>query len=244
MARHLNFETGLLLLALLLAGFGGMAAAGVAMGTAAAIAAALALMVGLPLAAALQDKLIEVYARRGKLDRALQLAWAIRDAAPNARMRNRALVDVALLQLLRRDYAGALKSLGQVKLALVNGEGARAVVVGHIAYCMAHLGEDLPRAEEHARDAMKNAPEEPIFSYFLGLVLLQRGSAAEAEELIAASLQKNPDPAEPFPGERAWALARARAAQGKDVEPARSQAIAAGGHFAEEARALAASAAG
>ena len=43
---------------------------------------------------------------------------------------------------------------------------------------------------------------------------------------------------EPFPGERHWALARAQLAQGKDAEAAKQQAVAAGGYFAEQARAL------
>jgi len=243
MARYFNLESGLLLVVLLAVAAGVAVALGLDWPKALALGLAVAMLTGFPLAAALQDKLLEVYAKRGKLDRALDLAIAIRNSAPNGRLRNRAQVDLALLQLLRRDYEHALANLSAVKQALVSSDPARAVVRGHMAYCLAHLSRELPRAEELARDAVKAAPDEPIFAYFLGLTLLQQGRAAEAEPLIAESLEKNPDAAEPFPGERHWALARARAELGQDAEPARSQAIAAGGHFAEQARSLGASAA-
>ena len=241
MGRFFNLESALVLLGCVVVAV----AASWAMGLTPLLALGLgvlgALLAFFPVAAFVQDKLIEIYAGRGQIDRALQLAMVIRESAPNTRMRNRAYVDVALLHLLRRDHAHALENLEKVKLSLVDSGPARAVVEAHLAYCLAHLQRDLERAEEHARNAVKAVPKEPMFSYFLGLTLLQRGQAAEAEPLIARSLAENPDANEPFAGERAWALARAQLQQGRSPEPARSQAVAAGGHFAEEAQKLGAS---
>jgi tetratricopeptide (TPR) repeat protein len=191
-----------------------------------------------PLATVLQDQLLEYYAESGRIDRALDLAIAIRDSAPNQRFRNRAAVDVALIQLLRRDYANALNNLERVKLSLIKAPEARAVVEGHLAYCLAHQNTQLERAEELARSALKGAPDEPIFGYFLGLVLYKRNQLGEAEEQMAKSLEKNPDPKAPYPGERAYHLAVVRKALGKDAEGPKAQAVSAGGEFAELAKAI------
>lgn len=238
MGRFQNLESALALLLCLAAGIGACFAFGLNAPQAVALGVVVALLAFFPVAALAQDKLIEVYAGHGRLERALELAVVIRDSAPNTRMRNRACVDVALLHLLRRDHARALENLERVKLSMVDKGPARAVVEGHLAYSLAHLGRDLPRAEELARSASKAVPREPIFTYFLGLTLLAQKQFAEAEALIARSLQENPDPAEPFVGERAWALAQARLGLGQDPEPALSQAIAAGGYYAEQAQKL------
>jgi tetratricopeptide (TPR) repeat protein len=238
MGRFFNLESALVLLGCMGLAIGGCFALGLDPLLAVGLGLIAALLAFLPAAAFVQDKLIEIYAGRGQIDRALALAVIIRESAPNTRMRNRAYVDVALLHLLRRDHPRALENLEKVKLSLVDSGPARAVVEGHLAYCLAHLQRDLERAEEHARSAVKAVPTEPMFTYFLGLTLLQRGQAAEAEPLITRSLAENPDADEPFAGERAWALARAQLQLGRSPEPARSQAVAAGGYFAEEAKKL------
>ena len=243
MGRFFNLESALVLLGCVVVAIGACLALGLVPMVAVGLGLIGALLAFLPAAAFVQDKLIEIYAGRGQIDRALELAVVIRESAPNTRMRNRAYVDVALLHLLRRDHASALENLEKVKLSLVDSGPARAVVEGHLAYCLAHLQRELERAEEHARNAVKAVPREPIFTYFLGLTLLQRGQAAEAEALIARSLTENPDVNEPFAGERAWALARAQLQLGRSPEPARSQAVAAGGYFADEAQKLGAPAA-
>jgi tetratricopeptide (TPR) repeat protein len=238
MGRFFNLESALVLFGCVVLAVGACLVVGLDPRVAVGLGVIGALLAFLPAAAFMQDKLIEIYAGRGQIDRALQLATVIRESAPNTRMRNRGYVDVALLHLLRRDHARALENLEKVKLSLVDSGPARAVVEGHLAYCMAHLLRDLERAEELARSAVKAVPKEPIFTYFLGLTLLQRGQAADAEPLIARSLAENPDVNEPFIGERAWALARAQVQQGRSPEPARSQAVAAGGYFAGEAEKL------
>ena len=73
-------------------------------------------------------------------------------------------------------------------MALVTNKEARAVVDGHLAYCLAHADRADERAEELARAAVKSVPNEGLFHYFLGLVLLKRNQAKEAEELIEKSL--------------------------------------------------------
>lgn len=238
MARYVNVESLAVLLLCLAVGIGGCFAAGLDAAKAITLGLVFTLLAFFPLATAAQDKLVELYAHGGKLDRALELAIAARDSAPNTHLRNRGYVDVALLHLLRRDYPHALENLEKVKTGLIKNDAARAVVEGHLAYCLAHLGRDLERAETLARSAVKNCPEEAIFGYFVGLALLERGLANEAEPLIAESLEKDRDATEPYPGERAWALTRARLMLGKDPEPSRALAVAAGGYFAEQARAL------
>jgi predicted Zn-dependent protease len=238
MARFFNLESLGVLVLCLAVGIGGCFALGLGWPQAIGLGLVFSILAFFPVASALQDKLIEVYAHNGKFERALDLAIVARDTAPSTRLRNRAEVDVALLHLMRRDYKNALSNLERVKLSLVGSDAGKAVVQGHQAYCLAHLERDLERAEELARAASKAVPEEPVFTYFVGLTLLKAGKLAEAEPFIAESLEKNADAEEPFPGERHWALAFVRAAQGKDVEPAKSSAVAAGGHFAEQARAL------
>jgi tetratricopeptide (TPR) repeat protein len=205
---------------------------------AAGLSVLITLLLFFPLATVFQDHLIEWYAESGRIDRALDLALSIRDSAPNQRFRNRASVDVALIQLLRRDYQNALNNLESVKLSLLTQPEARAVVEGHLAYCLAHKDQQLERAEELARSAAKAVASEPIFGYFVGLVLYKAGKLAEAEAEIAKSIEANPDPKLPFPGERAYHLALVRKALGKDVAAPRDQAVAAGGAYAELAKAI------
>ncbi|MBS2031578.1 MAG: hypothetical protein JST54_27005 [Deltaproteobacteria bacterium] len=238
MARFFNLESLAVLVACLVMGVGGAFASGLDWPKAIGMGLVFTVVAFLIAAPMLLDKLIEVYAKGGKLDRALDLAISARDSAPSTGMKNVAQVDVALLHLLRRDFQHALDNLEGVRLKSSASAGARAVVQGHTAYCLAHLNRDLPRADELARSALKAMPDEPIFMYFVGLVLLVSEKAAEAEPLLEQSIQKDPDPTEPYQGERYWALARARVALGKDPEPAKSKAIEAGGHFAEQAKAL------
>jgi tetratricopeptide (TPR) repeat protein len=238
LARYLNYESGLLALVVLLGVFGLCLGMHLETTKALGLALGITLLAFFPLATMLQDYLIEYYAENGKVDRALGMAITVRDAAPNTRFRNRALVDVALIHLLRRDYANALANLEKVKLALVTHKEARAVVEGHLAYCMAHEGKADDRAEELALAAVAAVPGEPLFGYYQGLVLLKRGKAAEAEALIQKSLEVNPDEKVPFAGERTFMLAQAQKDQGKPFDAAKARAVAAGGAFAELAKAL------
>jgi len=238
MSRFFNLESLAVLAACLIACVGGGFAVGLGALQAVGLGLVLSVVAFLFIAPAVLDKLVEVYARGPKIGRALDLAIAARDAAPSARIRNRFIVDVALIQLVRREYQLALEGLEKVKLSLVSSDPAKAVVRGHIAYCLAHLERDLDRALELAQGASKAVPDEAIFTYFVGLVLLKQGKPADAEPLLARSIELDPNPREPFPGERFWALAQARAALGQSVEPAREKAIAAGGVFAEKAQGL------
>jgi tetratricopeptide (TPR) repeat protein len=239
MGRYLNAESGVVALVLLILSLLTLLFVGhLEVPKAAGLSVLITLLLFFPLATVFQDQLLEWYAESGKIERALDLAIQIRNSAPNQRFRNRAAVDVALIQLLRQDYAHALENLESVKLSLLSQAEARAVVEGHLAYCLAHRNQQLERAEELARSAAKSVASEPIFGYFVGLVLYRAGRLAEAEELIARSIEQNPDPKLPFPGERAYHLALVRKAQGKDAASARDQAVAAGGSYAELAKAI------
>ena len=239
MRRYLNAESGLVALGLLALSLLTLLFVGrLELPKAVGLSVLVTLLLFFPIATVLQDQLIEWYAESGRIDRALDLAISIRDAAPNQRFRNRAAVDVALIQLLRQDYEHALQNLESVKLSLLSRAEARAVVEGHLAYCLAHRNEQLERADELARSAAKSVATEPIFGYFVGLVAYRAGRHAEAEELIAKSIEVNPDPKLPFPGERAYHLALVRKALGKDLAAPREQAVAAGGAYAELAKVI------
>jgi tetratricopeptide (TPR) repeat protein len=239
MGRYLNLESLAVALGLLVVSLAGLTlGAHLGLVKSVGLSVLVTLLLFFPLATALQEYLLEWYAESGRIDRALDLALSIRDAAPNQSFRNRAAVDVALIQLLRQDYEHALQNLESVKMAMLTRAEARAVVEGHLAYCLAHKNQQLERAEELARSAAKSVPSEPIFGYFVGLVLYRLGRLPEAEEQIAQSIKQNPDPKLPFPGERAYHLALVLKAQGKDVAAARDQAVAAGGAYAELARSV------
>lgn len=238
MARYLNLETGLVALAafgLLLAWAMSM---GVVMPTAFGLAVVGSLFAAVGFGPFVVDKLIEVYAESGRVERALGLAQAVRDTAPTARAKNAALVDVALIHVMRGDAQAALFNLDQVRLTLMKDPAAKAVVQSHLAYALAHLDRELDRAEALAREAFGLMPDIGLFRYFVGLTLAKKGLWEAAEKEIAASLESDPDLKTPYPGERPYFLALCRTKLGRDPGPARSQAEASGGRYQELAQAL------
>ncbi len=211
----------------------------VQLGLGASIAAGLVagIFAGLPLASWAQDRLVAFYAGRGWIDRALKLALAIRDSAPTREMRDLASIDVALVHLARADFEAALTNLRHILVSKLQPK-TRGVVLGHTAYCLAHLGRDAESAVTQAEEAARAVPEEWVFGYFVGLCKLKAGRAAEAAKLIRDSLAADPDETLPLPGERSYALAEALFALGDEAEAgsALARAAAAPGRFGDLAR--------
>ncbi len=242
MGRFLNLESLLVAGALFAAGyaaarFGFHAGNGLCLGVAAAVAG----LGFMPAAVWLQDKLVPFYVAHGMSGRALDLAIQIRDSAPTGKLLAMGCIDVALVHLARADFENALMNLRRTTPSQLPTT-MRAVVLANTAYCLAHLGRELETAEAHADAARGAVPGEWVFEYIAGLAKLKRGKAGEALALIQRSIQTDPDPAAPLPGERDYMLAQALRATGdtKGAADALSRAAAMKGRFADLARAEAA----
>ncbi|MGC4113535.1 MAG: hypothetical protein QM765_02490 [Myxococcales bacterium] len=122
------------------------------------------------------------------------------------REREKAHIDVAFVHFARGDYEHALQNLNKVVTSSLK-PATRAVVDGSTAYALAWLERELPRAEEAAQRAIAAFSSEPLFGYFLGLVRYKQKRLPEAKELIAKSLEGEPDLKLPHPGERPYVLA-------------------------------------
>lgn len=171
-------------------------------------------LVGAILSIALTHQLIPVYLRLGLHDRALELCILARDSAANRKMRDMASVDIAMIHATQGRFADALRNLEGVN-AFAMGTLPRALIEGNRAWCRAHVkGGDLDKALEEAKGAREAVPDEGIFAYFEGLVLHRLGRDAEALKAIEASLEADPDPKLPQPGERALVLSEVRRALG------------------------------
>jgi tetratricopeptide (TPR) repeat protein len=175
----------------------------------------------LPIAMKVQHALIPLYLQLGFHGRALDLAVQIRESAPNRKLKDYAAVDVAMVQAALGRFEDGLRNLEGIRDEAF-GDLPRALVVANRAWCRAHLGRDLDRALEEAREARKRAPNEGLITYFEGLVLQRLGRNEEAKKLIEASLEAEKDPGLPVPGERSLVLGDALAALG-DADGARDR---------------------
>ncbi len=163
------------------------------------------LVASLPAAIKVQHALVPVYLRMGFKQRALSLATDIRESAPTRKSRDLASVDVAMVQSAMGRFEDALRNLDGVKDESF-GALPRALILGNRAWCRAHLSRDLERALDEAGKARLLAPEEGLLKYFEGLVLLKMGKVTQARATISASLELEPDPELPLPGERRLVL--------------------------------------
>ena len=163
------------------------------------------LVASVPLAFLVQNALVPLYLRIGWADRALTLATLIREGAPNRKLRDVASVDVAMVQVAMGRYDDALRNLCQVRLAAF-GDETRALLLANRAYCRAHLGRDLETAREEIDEALALSPDEGILAYVDGLVRFKEGDLGEARRRILESLEREPAPDLPVPGERPWML--------------------------------------
>lgn len=87
---------------------------------------------------------------------------------------------------LRYDYVMTLYELGQPEaafeeaLAIIEKEPEHPESLNFVAYMLAEKGEDIARAEELSRRAIRLRPREGYFHDTLGWVLVKRGRIAEA----------------------------------------------------------------
>lgn len=234
MGRFFNREAGMVALSLLVAGVAVGLVAGLKPWLVVAVTVGVVAILHWPLTLSFQSWVLEYYVEHQKLQRALELAIEIRDSAMIRREREKAHIDVAFVHFARGDYEHALQNLNKVVTSSLK-PATRAVVDGSTAYGLAWLERDLPRAEELAQKSIAAFPTEPLFGYFLGLVRFKQKRFAEAKELIAKSLEGEPDVKQPHPGERPYVLALTLKELGdKDAAKASlERAKAANGRFAE-----------
>jgi len=214
MGRFFNREAALVAGGLLVAGVAIGLLAGLKPWLVAVVTVGLVALLHWPLTLAFQSWMLEVYTEHGRLQRALDLALQIRDSATLRRERHKAYVDVAFVHLARGDYEHALQNLSKVIVSSLK-PATRAVVEGSTAYALAWLERDLSRADELAQRSVAAFPSEPLFGFFLGLVRFKEGRLAEAQELVSKSLETEPDPKLPHPGERTYVLAQVQSALGE-----------------------------
>ncbi len=181
------------------------------------------LAISIPLAMSAQAAVVPLYLRLGWFERALDLSVSIRESAPSPKTRAMVGVDVAMVQIALGRYENALKNLEKTTVARFQ-EGTRALVVANRGYCRAHLGQDLEKALDEAEAACKLLPEEGILDYVRGLCLHKLGRNEEAREAIEHSLETDPDPALPVPGERPYIFSLVLTALG-DTDRATAQML-------------------
>lgn len=177
------------------------------------------LVASVPLAMSLQGALVPLYLQAGLNRRALHLALLVRETAPSRKIRDLASVDVAMVHLTEGRFDDALRNLDGINASAL-GTRSRALVEGNRAYCRAHLDRELDRALAQAEEARTLDPDEGLLAYFEGLVRFKRGDLEGALREIEASLEAEPDPTLPFPGERPFVLSQILAALGRTDEAA------------------------
>ncbi len=236
MGRFFNREAGVVALSLLVAGLAVGLLAELRPWLVAVVSVAVVAILHWPLTITFQRWALEYYSDHGKLQRALELAIEIRESAVTRSERDKAYFDVGLVHVARGDYEKALDNLR--KPVLTNQKPlTRALVEAVTGYCLAWLGRDLEKAEPLIKGAIKAAPQEPLFGYFLGLLRYKQGLLAEARSLIEKSLADEPDLKMPYPGERPFVLAQVLKGLGQAAEMTAQleKAKAAGGRFGEMA---------
>lgn len=221
MGRFFNREAGIVAISIFVVAIGVALLAEARPWVVAASAVAAVGLVHWPMTLWFQDWIITYYVEKKDYDNAVRLGLTVRDSAMTRSERVKATIDLALVHIARFDYENAAANLRRVVPAQLKPV-IKAVVDGNLGYCLAHLDRDLDQAEEYIQAAIKNAPQEPLFTYFLGLVRMKQARPAEARDLIADSLKREPDTDLPCPGERAWAMAQVLKALG-DAPAARAE---------------------
>lgn len=213
MGRFFNREAGMVALALLLTGLGISLLAGLEPWLVGAVTAGIVALFHWPVTLWFQNWILGFYTEHDRTDRALELAIQIRDSSVLRRDRENALLQVAFIHCARGTYPHALENLNRIVTSSLKPM-TKTVVEATTAYTLAWLERDLPRAEALIQSSIKAFPQEPLFGFFLGLVRFKQNRHAEAKELILKSLQEDPSPKDPHPGERPYVLAQVLKALG------------------------------
>lgn len=221
--RFATLEALILLVAGLLAVFGGLRIAGVARAWAVGGAVGWFVLGYSPMLIRLQDRLLEYYIATGRFPRALALAAVIRDSAPKRKLRDLGDFDLGLVHLARGAPADAIRTFGRIEKHL-HKEPIRQLVVVYEGLSRMRSNPAAER-EEPAREtlrAVKEATttfgEDATLLGIEGEALLTLGDGEAAYARLRRSIELDGDPRDPSPGERHLHLGRAAAATGRTKE--------------------------
>lgn len=212
------------------------------------LAASFLLFAYVPLAARLQDRLLEFYLSSGRFRRALAIAAAVRDSARTPLGRALAEFDLGLVHLARGAPADAVRCFSRLERHRLK-DRTRLLADLHLALAkLRSLPSDAEAAERTqagtALATLADAVAAELGQEALPLALAGEGRLAAGEgeaafDLLERSLQRDGDPCDPSPGERHLVYARAALATGRREAAEKALRIAAGlprGPFAKTAR--------
>jgi tetratricopeptide (TPR) repeat protein len=134
------------------------------------------------------EALAALYARLGRHAEAVAVLKGALARSPG----EEALV-FALAQALERQGEWQ-KAVATVR-ALLEGEPRHAAALNYVGYTLAQHGGDLEEAERLVWKALLVKPEHPAYLDSLGFVLLRRGEAARALELLERAARAGPEDA-------------------------------------------------
>ncbi len=185
------------------------------------------------LVARLQDRLLERDLATGHFAHGLKLAGAIRDSAHRPVKRDLAEFDVGLVHLARGAPADAVRSFGRIQKHRLQ-EPMRHLVALYQAIALLRAYGEAERAEAAtaalaaAREALQLLGEDAPLLACEAEALQALGESGRAFDLLERSLQLDPDPRDPSPGERHLLFARAALASGHPDAALKALRIAAG----------------
>ncbi len=174
-----------------------------------------------PLLARAQDRALEWHLAAGRFTQALKLAAAIRNSAHKPRARDLAEFDVGLVHLARGAPADAARSFASIQVHRLTEPMRLLVKLYHaIAVLRARASDDdlsefATAALAKAREAEGALGEDAQLLACEGEALLALGESASAFDRLARSLEMDPNPRDPTPGERHLSFARAALATGQ-----------------------------
>ena len=211
-----------------------------------ALAVSFLLFAYIPLAARLQDRLIEGSLARGRFANALRIASAIRDGARGPSAKGMADFDIGLIHLSRGSNSDAIRTFRRIDGSKLQPR-MRLLIATYSALAALRSSDDESRkaAAESLMAAVDAARptlgESPYLLAAQGEGLLALARAEEAATILKRSIELDPDPSDPSPGERHVLLARAELLVGAPTHAAEAFRVAAGlavdGPFVRAARA-------
>lgn len=172
---------------------------------------AFALFGFMPIAARMQDWLLERALAAGRYEQALRLAAVIRDSAKAGVSRDLAEFDVGLVHLARGAPADATRSFQRIEAHRLKGHTKVLVALyRELAKLRAEPArEPADRLVEAAEAALVEFKDDPTLLAAKAEAHLARDEFDEARQLLTRSLDLNPDALDPSPGERYVLFARA-----------------------------------
>lgn len=196
----------------------------------------------LPLAVKLQEWLLEKSLSQGDFARALRIATAVRDGASAPVSRALAEFDVGLVHLARGAAVDARLAFARIEKHRLKGPTRVLVQLYEaLARLRAEGPAHAPALVALADEALASFGDDPLALAAKAEALLAAGDPAGARALLTQSIDLNPDPCDPSPGERYVLFARAALATGTPDEARKALQIVtkltADGPFVRDARA-------